>query len=577
MLKNLRLFYSFLSGKKFWFVVFIVFVLASSVAGSVVPYFYKIFVDAIPSRDFHRLLIILIVYIAFRVFEMLLNMASYTVGDYLLIDSASRARSELFQYVQDLDFAFHTDKSTGKLISIFKRGDGAFFSLFHSLHFRIINVLVSFLVMLYVFMQLNLLISLVIIISFVLTLIATKFLITVNITARRRFNREEDNISSIIVDNLIGYETVKLFAKEAWELSRLKKAFHPWGRTLWTYGQSFRLFDAVLGAVIYPSIFLVFYLCLKLTVSGQMTIGEFVLVIGFVSSFYPRVWDLLWGFREIAKNYVDIQRYFGLFDQSVLVKDPVDAVKLSAVNGEINFNHVSFSYRGGQKNALRHLSLKVRQGQSIALVGRSGSGKTTLIKLLMRFYDPDSGTITLDGVNLNRFAKSYLRSFIGVVPQEPVLFNHTIGYNIGYGKPSATKREIIAAAKLANIDRFISSLKRGYATPVGERGIKLSGGQKQRLAIARMILSDPEIVIFDEATSQLDSESERLIQDAFWKASQNKTTIIIAHRLSTVIRADKIVVMERGRIVETGSHQELIQKPDSLYHHFWSLQNLTAS
>jgi len=208
----------------------------------------------------------------------------------------------------------------------------------------------------------------------------------------------------------------------------------------------------------------------------------------------------------------------------------------------------------------------------VALVGRSGSGKTTLGKLLMRFYDIDSGEITIDGINIKDFTKSTLRGFIGVVPQEPILFNNSIAYNIGYGKPGTAITAIRAAAKLANIDDFVESLPDKYQTEVGERGVKLSGGQKQRLAIARMILADPDIVVFDEATSHLDSESEKLIQDAFWKARRGKTTIIIAHRLSTIMRADKIVVMEHGKIRETGTHEGLLKKKDSLYSHFWNLQ-----
>ena len=206
------------------------------------------------------------------------------------------------------------------------------------------------------------------------------------------------------------------------------------------------------------------------------------------------------------------------------------------------------------------------------MVGRSGSGKTTLVKLLMRFYDLSSGEILIDGINIKDFTKDTLRGFTGMVPQEPILFNNTIFYNIGYGKDNPRLKEVREAAKIANIDGFIESLPKKYDTEVGERGVKLSGGQKQRLAIARMILSDPDIVIFDEATSQLDSESEKLIQEAFWKARAGKTTIIVAHRLSTVMRADKIVVMEKGKIKEIGTHKSLLDTKDSLYSHFWNLQ-----
>jgi ABC-type multidrug transport system fused ATPase/permease subunit len=305
-----------------------------------------------------------------------------------------------------------------------------------------------------------------------------------------------------------------------------------------------------------------------------ITTGDFVLVVGFTSSFYPKVFELVWGFRDMAKNYSDIQRYFGLLDHQIEVKDPKKPVKIKRIVGEIEYKNTSFSYGDSKTDAINNIDLKIRPGQSVAFVGKSGAGKTTVVKLLMRFFDVTSGEILIDRINIKKITKSHLRSFMGVVPQEPILFNNTIGYNIAYGREKATKREIEAAAKLANIHDFIKSLADGYETKVGERGIKLSGGQKQRVAIARMILSDPEIIIFDEATSQLDSESEKLIQDAFWKAVKNKTTIIIAHRLSTVMRADKIVVMDDGKIIEVGSHNELIRKKGGLYKHFWNLQTI---
>ena len=319
-------------------------------------------------------------------------------------------------------------------------------------------------------------------------------------------------------------------------------------------------------------IFMTLYLALRLALAGEINIGDFVLVTGFTASFYPQMFELVFAMRDIAKNFADIERYFELLDERILVKDPSNLVDIKNVKGEIDFKNVYFSYKGGQRNALKGINLTVRQGQSIALVGKSGSGKTTVTKALMRFYDIKKGEISIDGVNIKNFTKRRLRSFMGVVPQEPILFNNTIAYNIKYARPKASREELIAAAKMANIHDFIMSMPDKYETHVGERGIKLSGGQKQRVAIARMILSDPDIIIFDEATSHLDSESEKLIQDAFWKASKNKTTIIIAHRLSTIMKADKIVVMSKGRIVEEGSHHELLLKKESLYKYFWNLQ-----
>ena len=572
MLKTLKTFYAFLFKKRAVAVLFLIVVIASSVAGSILPYFYKLFVDAIPTLDFSKLLSILFAYLGIRILGLIFEATSFFLGDVLTIDASADLRETVFKHLHDLDFAFHTNKSSGSLISAIKRGDGAFWNFYFSIHYRLIDVLVSFVVMLYFFKALDWRIFILVIASFLLALVVTWFFIKGNIKTRKTVNKLEDRISGVVVDNMINFETVKLFAKELRERLRLKKVDRDWKEAVWKYVLTFRGLDVGMGLVINTSIFLLFLFALRLTISGELTIGDFVLVVGFSGSFYPKIFEFVWGLRDLAKSYSDIERYFGLLDYQVEVKDPKNPIKPRGIKGEIEYKNVSFSYEDKQADAIKNINLTVWEGQSIALVGRSGVGKTTLVKLLMRFYDVDKGSITIDGTDVKKFTKSDLRSLMGVVPQEPVLFNSTIGHNIGYGKVGVTKKEIVAAAKLARIDEFIETLPKKYDTKVGERGIKLSGGQKQRVAIARMILSEPEIIIFDEATSQLDSESERLIQEAFWKASENKTTIIIAHRLSTVMRADKIVVMEEGRIKEMGSHKELLAKKESLYRHFWDLQ-----
>lgn len=552
----------------------IVLVAVTSILQSITPYFLKLFVDAIPNLNYQNLLNILFIYIAVVAGSLITDVASGWLGDLVLLDAARDARSEIFKHVQDLDFGFHSGKSTGSLISAFKRGDGAFFDLFQTMHFNLLSVIVTTAVMVFFFTKVNLIIALLMLIAVALTVIATRFLIMNNVRKRNEFNDEEDIVSGIITDNMINYETVKLFAKEKWEVTRLKDAFKNWTKKLWGYANSFRYIDITLGIIINTSTFLVMYLMLTLAAKGTLSVGDFVLIVGFIGIFFPKLWNLVWSTRNIAKNYADLEKYFGLLDEKIEVKDPEKPVFIDHVYGEISFNNIKFAYKNRFKNAINGLNLKIEQGQSVALVGRSGSGKTTLVKLLMRFYDIQSGSISIDGININDFTKDTLRGFIGMVPQEPILFNNTIAYNIGYGfegkKLPLTK--IREAAKVANIDDFIQSLPKKYETEVGERGVKLSGGQKQRLAIARMILSDPDIVVFDEATSQLDSESEKLIQDAFWKARAGKTTIIVAHRLSTIMRADKIVVMEAGLIKEAGTHESLLAKKDSLYSHFWNLQ-----
>ena len=536
------------------------------------PYFFKLFVEAIQQNDLNHLYTLILIFIGFQFAEMVFSNLKWFTGDIVAVDTAIDIRSKVFRYVQDLDFSFHSEKSTGSLISAFKRGDNAFWSLFDKLNHNMWQIFIGFIVMSYFFVKIDPKFILIFIVSTILTLIATKYLAGYNIKTREDFNEWEDKVSGVITDNLINYETVKLFAREDWELGRLQKTFVSWKQYLWRHFLTYRMIDFSVGTLVNISIFLVLTLAWRLLSNQELSVGDFVLVVGYVNTFFPKLFDLIYGLKEISTHYADIKKYFDLLDYEIDVKDPVSPVYRDGVNGVVELKNVNFAYKNRTKNAINGISLKIDKGESVALVGRSGSGKTTIAKLLMRFYDLTSGEIVIDGINIKSFTKTNLRSFIGVVPQEPILFNNTIAYNIAYGKDHTTRKQIREAAKIANIDKFIESLPDKYETEVGERGVKLSGGQKQRLAIARMILKDPDIVVFDEATSHLDSESEKLIQDAFWKARRGKTTIIIAHRLSTVMRADKIVVMEHGKIIETGKHEELLKNEKSLYSHFWNLQ-----
>lgn len=572
MIKILKTFYKYLLKKRLWASIFFVLIVADPLIGSIQPIFFKLFVDAIPSLEFSRLFSILLIFVAVRVADNILSNLAFYAGDVLMLDAVADVRKDAIKHIQDLDFTYHTNKSSGSLVSKINRGTGAFWDFHQSIHFQLMGVFVNFAVMLYFFRTLDIKIFLLAIGSLAVALLITRFFISKNVKTRRQLNKMDDRITAVIVDNMVNFETVKLFAKELFERKRLRLELKTWVKSAWNFVLTFRFLDAAMGTLINISVFLMLLISINLTVKSQFTIGEFVLVVGFVGSFYPRLFDLVYGVRRIAQNYTDIEKLFGILEEKVKVLDPKSSVSIKNVSGKIEFENVSFAYEKKKTSAVREINLAVKPGESIALVGRSGAGKTTIVKLLMRFYDVDAGRIKIDGVDIRRFTKSHLRSLMGVVPQEPILFNNTIGYNISYGKENATKKEVEAASKLARIHDFIEELPAKYNTKVGERGIKLSGGQKQRVAIARMILSDPDIIIFDEATSQLDSESERLIQEAFWKASEGKTTIIIAHRLSTVMRADRIIVLEDGRIAEEGSHKELLTRKNSLYRHFWELQ-----
>jgi len=572
MLKIIKRFYSFIWKHKWWFTLAMIATTFAYVFELITPYFFKLFVNALQDGKLDYLYKLILIYVAIQFVGLIFGNLKYLLGDIVAVDTSIDIRRAIFKYVQELDFSFHSGKSTGALISAFKRGDNAFWGLYDRLNQRMWEIVIGFAVMGYFFIQIDYRFILIFVVSFLLTLVATKYLAGYNIKTRNEFNEWEDEISGIITDNLINYETVKLFAKEGWEQNRLKNTFKTWKRFLWRHFWTYRMIDMSVGSLVNISIFLVLAFSLNLIKAGGIGIGDFVLIISYVSMFFPKLFDLIYGLREISTNLADIKKYFELLDYQIDVKDPEKPIKVGHVYGEIAFDNVEFAYKNRFKNAIDGVNLKIEQGQSVALVGRSGSGKTTLVKLLMRFFDLSSGSIMIDGINIKDFTKDTLRGFIGIVPQEPILFNNTISYNIGYGKDHAKLSDIREAAKIANIDDFVQSLPKKYDTEVGERGVKLSGGQKQRLAIARMILSDPDIVVFDEATSQLDSESEKLIQDAFWKARAGKTTIIVAHRLSTIMRADKIVVMEHGQIKEVGTHESLLKQKDSLYSHFWNLQ-----
>src|SRR3989344_513988 len=572
LIKILKTFYKFFFNKKGWTIVFVLIIVIAPIIDSLTPYFYKQFVDKIPTHDYDLLLKILLFYIGIRFMALLFSTSRFLVGDILGVDAVANTIATVFAHIHNLDFAFHSSKSSGSLISAIKRGEGAFWNLYFSIHYRIVDVSVRFFVLLYFFKNLNSFIFIMTIVTFVLAILIMLVFVKMNVERKRKVNELEDDISSVIVDNMINFETVKLFVKELWEQRRLSVIQVDWRKAVWKYVYTFRGLDVSIGTVINISIFSILLYSLNMTIRGMFTLGDFVLIAVFLQSFFTYLFELVWGFRDIAKSYSDIEKFFGILDYGVEIKDPENPVELEKIRGEIKYNNVTFTYSESKKEAVEKINLNIRQGQSIALVGRSGSGKTTLIKLLMRFYDVDQGMITVDGVDVRKFTKNHLRSFMGVVPQEPVLFNNTIEYNIGYGKEKVTKEEIVAAAKIANLHDFVLGMPKKYKTHVGERGIKLSGGQKQRLAIARMILSEPDIIIFDEATSQLDSENEKLIQDALWKVTKNKTTVIIAHRLSTAMRADKIVVMDKGKIVESGSHSVLPARDKSLYKHFWNLQ-----
>ena len=571
MLKTVKTYCSFLSKYKGAFFIHILVLILVAVLENLNPYIYKLLVDSVTAERYAKVFNLLLIFVAVKIIVNLGNALSHFLGDRVYIPSSSDARVNIFRRVQDLDFAFHSDKHTGSLISIFKRGDHAYESFFDSFN-EILRILVSLLVVLFFFSRVSLVVMSVMVGVSAANIILSIFLIHINMRKREAFNDSEDRISGIITDNLINYETVKFFAQEEKEENRLRREFVDWKVKLWGFANSFRIMDISVGSVSNIGILIIFWLAIQKLIKGEISVGDFVMVASFMTGFYYIFFDLLWRIRNVARHFVDVKNYFAILDEEIMVKDPKNPEVIKQVKGNIDFRNVTFNYSSSLTQVLKNINLSIKAGESVAFVGRSGAGKTTFIKLLLRFYDVSSGEILIDGVNVRNLSKSELRSFIGVVPQEPILFNNTIGYNIAYGNDKAGDEDIVRVAKMANLHEFIEGLPEKYETPVGERGIKLSGGQKQRLAIGRMLLSNPKIIVFDEATSNLDSESEKLIQKSLWKMARERTILIIGHRFSTVRKADRIVVLEDGEIVQVGNHEKLISDTNGLYYYLWHLQ-----
>jgi ATP-binding cassette subfamily B protein len=569
----IKKFYKFIWQYKRSFIIGSLFIIISSGLENFGSYYSKYIIDNLnlPNPDMIGLLNIIAGFVLLMLVSTVFGQWAWTITDHYIISASRDLKMATVKRIHDLDFAFHASKRSGSLISIIRRGEGAFFSFNHELNREILMIAVNFIFILIAFAGLDYRLTLIVLASVVIMLAFTKKLLKINVKARSKVNEVEDNISGIVADNMINFETVKYFSKEKFEQKRLKSTYDVLITKMWKYMLSFRYIELFTSVLIIFSYVAIFILTLNLYQAKVIGTGDIVLIITFIFRFYPQFYSLIFRLREIAKNYTDLEKYFEILDLFPDVKDPIEPKIIDNLHGEIEFKNIDFTYNN--KNPVIHdFNLTVKDSESIALVGPSGAGKTTIVKLLLRFYDVTKGSISINGVDIRDLKKTYLRKAVGMVPQEPVLFNESILYNISYPNKNVTPEEVKLAAGEANLSQFIETLPEKYDTQVGERGIKLSGGQKQRLAIARVFLANTPILIFDEATSQLDSISEKLIQDSLWKIAKDKTTIIIAHRLSTVMRADRIIVMDKGKIIEEGTHKDLINKNDGLYKKLWDMQ-----
>ena len=387
---------------------------------------------------------------------------------------------------------------------------------------------------------------------------------------RRTMNDLDSKANSKAIDALLNYETVKYFNNEEYESKRYDRNLEAWEASAIKNQVSLSLLNAGQAAIIAIGVTLVMVLAARDVVAHRMTVGDVVLVATFITQLYAPLNFLGFVYREIKHSLADIERMFKLLDVNLEVADAPGAKTLDTRSAAIRFERVGFAYESNRQ-ILHDVDFFIPAGQTLAVVGASGAGKSTLSRILFRFYDVNAGAVRINGADIRELSQDSLRAHIGIVPQDTVLFNDTIYYNIAYGKAGASREEVIEAARSAHIHDFVASLPDGYDTLVGERGLKLSGGEKQRVAIARTILKNPPILIFDEATSALDSRTEKAIQHELAEISANRTTLIIAHRLSTVVDADRILVLDAGRVVEQGSHRELLAL-GGRYAEMWQLQ-----
>ena len=482
-----------------------------------------------------------------------------------------RVALHVFTHLHSLSLRFHLDRQTGGVSRDIERGTRGISFLLTFLLFNILPTLLEIgLVAAVLLVKYSVWFAVIIFATLVVYVAFTLFITEWRMVFRRVMNDMDSKANTRAIDSLINYETVKYFGNEQFEAQRYDEHMSHWEKSAVKNQTSLATLNAGQSAIIAVGVTMLMLLAADEVVKGRMTLGDLVLVNMFMLQLYMPLHFLGFVYREIKNSLADMERMFNLLNESREVEDSSQAVPLRLTSGAIRFEQVAFSYQS-DRQILADVSFEIPAGHIVAVVGSSGAGKSTLSRLLFRFYEVNSGRILIDGQDIRTVTQASLRAAIGIVPQDTVLFNDTIFYNIAYGRPQASRQEVLQAAQSAHIHTFIESLPQGYDSMVGERGLKLSGGEKQRVAIARAILKRPAILIFDEATSALDSKSERAIQDELRNVARNRTTLVIAHRLSTIVDAHQILVMDQGRIVERGTHQELLAQ-HGLYGQMWALQ-----
>ncbi|MDH3672418.1 MAG: ABC transporter ATP-binding protein/permease, partial [Gammaproteobacteria bacterium] len=485
--------------------------------------------------------------------------------------SIRRVALRVFQQLHKLALRFHLDRQTGGVSRDIERGTAGIRFLLNFAVFSILPTLLEIgLVVGILLAKFDAWFAIITFLTLGIYIAFTFFVTEWRMKFRRAMNEMDSKANTTAIDSLLNYETVKYFNNEDYEARRYDDNLRSWETAAIRTQTSLAALNTGQGAIIAIGVTLLMVLASQAVVKGTMTLGDLVMVNAFLIQLYMPMRFLGTVYREIRHALADMEKMFGLLGKRLEVEDRPNAKDLVIQQGHIRFEHVAFGY-DPDRQILFDVDFTIPAQQKIAVVGHSGAGKSTLSRLLFRFYDIRYGRILIDDQDIRDVTQASLRASIGIVPQDTVLFNDTIYYNIAYGHPDATREQVIQAAKHAHIHEFIESLPKGYETIVGERGLKLSGGEKQRVAIARTILKNPRILVFDEATSALDSKTEKAIQAQLREVAANHTTLVIAHRLSTVMDADQILVIDGGRIVERGTHPELLRRGD-IYAHMWALQ-----
>lgn len=561
-------------------VVTLLCLILAKVANLGVPIVLKQIVDALSMTTTEKAL--LVVPISLIIAYGLLRLSASFFGELRELIFAKVTESavrkiglQVFNYVHALSLRFHLSRQTGGMTRDIERGTRGIQSLISYSLYSIIPTLIELLMVLgYFFFVYNIWFVIITLIALTLYIVFTIVVTEWRTNFRRQMNDLDSKANQRAVDSLINFETVKYFGNEQFEALRYDDNLKKYAQAAIKSQKSLAILNFGQQTIIGLGLICILGLSSSGVLSGNMTIGDLVLVNVLMIQLYIPLNFLGVLYREMKQSLTDIDRMFSLLDTHQEIADKPDAFPLSIANPllgpHVVFKDVCFYYEPNRQ-ILNKVSFEILPGQTTAVVGHSGAGKSTLSRLLFRFYDVQGGAILLDGQNIKDVQQSTLREVVGIVPQDTVLFNDSIGYNIAYGKPTATQSEIELAAKSAQIHDFISRLPDGYQSAVGERGLKLSGGEKQRVAIARTLLKHPALLIFDEATSALDSETERTIQNELNDLAQNRSTLIIAHRLSTITHAHQILVMEEGKIVERGTHQSLIAL-NQRYAEMWRVQ-----